>query len=66
MIRFSDFLLNPKHVVGITVSGASVAVTLSAQIYANGANILYQSADSPDDAWSIAEEIGEQVDRANE
>jgi hypothetical protein len=65
MIKFAEFLLNPKHVVGISVSGASVALTMSTQIYASGANVLYQSAESPDDAWSIAEQIGEEVDRAN-
>ena len=66
MIKFADFLLNPKHVVGITVSGASVAVTMSSKMYGSGSNVIYQAADSPDDAWSIVEKIGEEIDRMNQ
>lgn len=62
MITLGQYVVNPAHIAGYQIEGASIFVFMAGPFFNNGNTTIPVTCDSPSEAAAIAEEIRERVD----
>lgn len=61
MISVGPYLINPKQVVALRVEGSILRIFMTAPIQGGGGNAIAHTADSPEKAQAMKDEIAQAV-----